>query len=102
MKFTFTEKRMDSSEDLRNYAMRKIGKLDALFFGKRMRARHQKLQMDVRDKFKGELFIMEKIFIIAVKGLLIAHDAEVAVLLCNGGDGLRGVGLLIENLRRAG
>ena len=31
MKFTFTEKRMDSSEDLRNYAMRKIGKLDRFF-----------------------------------------------------------------------
>lgn len=31
MKFTFTEKRMDSSEDLRAYATRKIGKLDRLF-----------------------------------------------------------------------
>ena len=31
MKFTFTEKRMDSSEDLRAYAMRKIGKLDRFF-----------------------------------------------------------------------
>ena len=31
MKFTFSEKRMDSSEDLRNYAMRKIGKLDRFF-----------------------------------------------------------------------
>ncbi len=31
MKFTFTEKRMDSSEELRNYAMRKINKLDRLF-----------------------------------------------------------------------
>ncbi|MDD6089637.1 MAG: ribosome-associated translation inhibitor RaiA [Candidatus Limivicinus sp.] len=31
MKFTFTEKRMDSSEELRAYAMRKIGKLDRLF-----------------------------------------------------------------------
>ena len=33
MKFTFTEKRMDSSEDLRAYAMKKIGKLDKLFKG---------------------------------------------------------------------
>ena len=31
MKFTFTEKRMDSSEDLRAYAVRKISKLDRLF-----------------------------------------------------------------------
>ena len=31
MKFTFTEKRMDSSEDLRAYAMRKVGKLDRFF-----------------------------------------------------------------------
>ena len=31
MKFTFTEKRMDSSEELRAYAIRKIGKLDRLF-----------------------------------------------------------------------
>ena len=31
MKFTFTEKRMASSEDLRAYAMKKIGKLDKLF-----------------------------------------------------------------------
>ena len=31
MKFTFTEKRMDSSEDLRAYAERKIGKLDKFF-----------------------------------------------------------------------
>ena len=31
MKFTFTEKRMDSSEELRAYAMKKIGKLDRLF-----------------------------------------------------------------------
>ncbi len=31
MKFTFSEKRMDSSEDLRAYAMRKIGKLDRFF-----------------------------------------------------------------------
>ena len=31
MKFTFTEKKMDSSEELRAYAMRKIGKLDRLF-----------------------------------------------------------------------
>ena len=31
MKFTFTEKRMDSSEDLRAYAIRKIGKLDRFF-----------------------------------------------------------------------
>ncbi len=31
MKFTFTEKRMGSSEDLRAYAMRKIGKLDRFF-----------------------------------------------------------------------
>ena len=31
MKFTFAEKRMDSSEDLRAYAVRKIGKLDRLF-----------------------------------------------------------------------
>lgn len=31
MKFTFTEKKMDSSEDLRAYAMRKIGKLDRFF-----------------------------------------------------------------------
>ena len=33
MKFTVTEKRMDSSEDLRAYAMKKIGKLDKLFKG---------------------------------------------------------------------
>ena len=31
MKFTFAEKRMDSSEDLRAYAVRKVGKLDRLF-----------------------------------------------------------------------
>lgn len=31
MKFTFTEKRMDSSEDLRAYAERKIGKLERFF-----------------------------------------------------------------------
>ena len=31
MKFTFTEKRMDSSEDLRAYAVKKISKLDRLF-----------------------------------------------------------------------
>ena len=31
MKFTFTEKRMDSSEERRAYAMKKIGKLDRLF-----------------------------------------------------------------------
>lgn len=31
MKFTFTEKKMDSSQDLRAYAMRKIGKLDRFF-----------------------------------------------------------------------
>ena len=31
MKFTFAEKRMDSSEDLRAYATRKIGKLDKFF-----------------------------------------------------------------------
>ena len=31
MKFTFTEQRMDSSEDLRAYAERKIGKLDRFF-----------------------------------------------------------------------
>ena len=31
MKFTFTEKRMDSSEELRAYSMRKIGKLDRFF-----------------------------------------------------------------------
>jgi len=31
MKFTFTEKKMDSSEDLRAYAVRKISKLDRLF-----------------------------------------------------------------------
>ena len=31
MKFTFTEKKMDSSEELRAYAMRKINKLDKLF-----------------------------------------------------------------------
>lgn len=31
MKFTFTEKKMDSSEDLRAYASRKIGKLDRFF-----------------------------------------------------------------------
>lgn len=31
MKFTFTEKKMDSSEDLRAYAVRKISKLDKLF-----------------------------------------------------------------------
>lgn len=31
MKFTFTEKKMDSSEDLRAYAIKKIGKLDRFF-----------------------------------------------------------------------
>jgi putative sigma-54 modulation protein len=31
MKFTFTEKRMESSEDLRAYATRKISKLDKFF-----------------------------------------------------------------------
>lgn len=31
MKFTFTEKKMDSSEELRAYAIKKIGKLDRLF-----------------------------------------------------------------------
>ena len=31
MKYTFAEKKMDSSEDLRAYATRKIGKLDKLF-----------------------------------------------------------------------
>ena len=31
MKFTFTEKKMDSSEELRAYSMRKIGKLDRFF-----------------------------------------------------------------------
>ena len=31
MKFTFTEKRMASSEDLRAYAMKKIGKLEHFF-----------------------------------------------------------------------
>ena len=31
MKFTFTEKKMDSSEDLRAYSQRKIGKLDRFF-----------------------------------------------------------------------
>ena len=31
MKFTFTEKRMDSSEDLRAYSVRKISKLDRFF-----------------------------------------------------------------------
>ena len=31
MKFTFAEKRMDSSEDLRAYATRKISKLDRFF-----------------------------------------------------------------------
>ena len=31
MKFTFTEKRMDSSEDLRAYAIRKVSKLDRFF-----------------------------------------------------------------------
>ena len=31
MKFTFAEKRMDSSEDLRAYAVKKIGKLDRFF-----------------------------------------------------------------------
>ena len=31
MKFTFTEKRMDSSADLRAYAVKKISKLDRLF-----------------------------------------------------------------------
>ena len=31
MKFTFAEKRMDSSEDLRAYAVRKISKLDRFF-----------------------------------------------------------------------
>ena len=33
MKFTFTEKRMDSSAELRAYAEKKIGKLDKLFKG---------------------------------------------------------------------
>ena len=31
MKFTFTEKRMDSSEDLRAYAIKKISKIERLF-----------------------------------------------------------------------
>ena len=31
MKFTFTEKKMDSSDSLRDYAERKIGKLDRFF-----------------------------------------------------------------------
>ena len=31
MKFTFSEKRMDSSEDLRAYATKKISKLDRFF-----------------------------------------------------------------------
>ena len=31
MKFTFTEKKMDSSEDLRAYATKKISKLDRFF-----------------------------------------------------------------------
>ncbi len=31
MKFTFTEKRMDSSEDLRAYATKKVSKLDRFF-----------------------------------------------------------------------
>ena len=31
MKFTFTEKKMDSSEELRAYATKKIGKLDRFF-----------------------------------------------------------------------
>ena len=31
MKFTFTEKKMDSSESLRDYAIRKISKLDKFF-----------------------------------------------------------------------
>lgn len=31
MKFTFTEKRMDATEDLRSYAIRKISKLDRFF-----------------------------------------------------------------------
>ena len=31
MKFTFTEKKMDSSEDLRAYSEKKIGKLDRFF-----------------------------------------------------------------------
>ena len=31
MKFTFTEKKMGSSDELRAYAMKKIGKLDRLF-----------------------------------------------------------------------
>ena len=31
MKFTFTEKKMESSEDLRTYSIRKIGKLDRFF-----------------------------------------------------------------------
>ena len=31
MKFTFTEKKMDVSEDLRAYAERKIGKIDKFF-----------------------------------------------------------------------
>ena len=31
MKFTFTEKKMDASEDLRAYADKKIGKIDRLF-----------------------------------------------------------------------
>ena len=33
MKFTFTEKRMDSSAELRAYAEKKIGKLDKLVKG---------------------------------------------------------------------
>jgi len=31
MKFTFTEKKMNSSEELRSYAEKKIGKLDRFF-----------------------------------------------------------------------
>jgi len=31
MRFTFTEKKVEPSEDLRNYAERKIGKIDRLF-----------------------------------------------------------------------
>ena len=31
MKFTFTEKRMDSSDELRAYTEKKVGKLDRCF-----------------------------------------------------------------------
>ena len=31
MKFTFTEKKMDVSDDLRAYAEKKIGKIDKFF-----------------------------------------------------------------------